>query len=174
MCAAAGTHPEKGSRRDSGGGGGGGRGRHGCQCTRAEQTCKQHWAKHRMECTVACTYAHAATYPCPICLVTSDQLLTYTNYRRPTDGGSLHDWNAAFLTIPSNRIVPTPLHLYLGEAAQKALSPMALHRMVTCCAGVGHMMSSGCAKQMCQADVCVQIINRMGQGGRLSVSDIVC
>jgi len=66
---------------------------------------------------ISCMLAHkgaAASFPCPICLVPKEKLYTCAAYRRPQDGGSLHDWNAAFLTIPSNRIVPTPLHLYLG------------------------------------------------------------
>jgi len=66
---------------------------------------------------ISCILAHKgpkATNPCPICIVEKDKLLTYANYRRPIDGDSLHETNDAFLTIPSNRIVPTPLHLYLG------------------------------------------------------------
>jgi len=66
---------------------------------------------------ISCILAHkghAAIHPCPICIVDKDHLLSAANYRRPIDGNSLHHVHDAFLTIPSNRIVPTPLHLYLG------------------------------------------------------------
>ena len=66
---------------------------------------------------ISCILAHkghSATYPCPICIVDKNDLLSYANYRRPIDGNSLHHVHNAFLTIPSNRIVPTPLHLFLG------------------------------------------------------------
>jgi hypothetical protein len=66
---------------------------------------------------ISCILAHkghAALYPCPICIVDRDRLLSKANYRRPVDGNSLHHVHDAFLTIPSNRIVPTPLHLFLG------------------------------------------------------------
>ena len=51
-------------------------------------------------------------YPCPICIVERSFYLSEESYRRPTDGNSLHI--TPFLTIPPERIVPTPLHLYLG------------------------------------------------------------
>lgn len=57
---------------------------------------------------------HAAFYPCPICIVERSFLLSEESYRLPTDGNSLHRNRSPFLSIPSERIVPTPLHLYLG------------------------------------------------------------
>jgi hypothetical protein len=53
-------------------------------------------------------------YPCPICIVERSFLLSEESYRRPTDGNSLHHNRIPLLNIPSDRIVPTPLHLYLG------------------------------------------------------------
>ena len=51
----------------------------------------------------------SAFYPCPICIMER-------SYRRCTDGNLLHPprMQTPLLTIPSDRIVPTPLHLYLG------------------------------------------------------------
>ncbi len=66
---------------------------------------------------ISCILAHkghAAIYPCPICIIDRDHLLSEANYRRPVDGDSLHHVHDAFLSISSDRIVPTPLHLYLG------------------------------------------------------------
>ena len=57
---------------------------------------------------------HAADYPCPICIVEKEKLFSAAAYRRPVDGNSLHPVHDAFLSIPPERIVPTPLHLYLG------------------------------------------------------------
>jgi hypothetical protein len=59
---------------------------------------------------------HNAFYPCPICIVERRFLLSEESYRRPTDGNSIHSSRShtPLLTIPSDRIVPTPLHLYLG------------------------------------------------------------
>jgi hypothetical protein len=57
---------------------------------------------------------HAANYPCPICIIPKEKLLSSAAYRRPVDGNSLHPVNDAFLSIAPERIVPTPLHLYLG------------------------------------------------------------
>jgi hypothetical protein len=59
---------------------------------------------------------HSSFYPCPICIVERSFLLSEESYRLPTDGNSLHSsrTHTPFLTIPSERIVPTPLHLYLG------------------------------------------------------------
>jgi hypothetical protein len=57
---------------------------------------------------------HAAKYPCPICIIPKEKLLSSAAYRRPVDGNSLHPVHDAFLSISPERIVPTPLHLYLG------------------------------------------------------------
>lgn len=55
-------------------------------------------------------------YPCPICIVERRFYLSEESYRLPSDGNSLHPAGShtPLLTVPSERIVPTPLHLYLG------------------------------------------------------------
>ena len=58
----------------------------------------------------------SSAWPCPICIVERNFYLSEESYRLLTDGNSLHPirTHTPFLTIPSERIVPTPLHLYLG------------------------------------------------------------
>jgi hypothetical protein len=58
--------------------------------------------------------APAATHPCPICIVSHHNYLRAPRYRKPGDGHSLHPEQPALLTVPPERIVPTPLHLFLG------------------------------------------------------------
>jgi hypothetical protein len=58
--------------------------------------------------------APAATHPCPICIVTKKSLLKTARYRTPADKHSRAAGQQPLLTIPPERIVPTPLHLYLG------------------------------------------------------------
>jgi hypothetical protein len=56
----------------------------------------------------------SATHPCPICIVSRHSLLRTARYRTPADRHSLHPQQPALLTIVPERIVPTPLHLFLG------------------------------------------------------------
>jgi hypothetical protein len=56
----------------------------------------------------------SATHPCPICTVSSSNLLRRAQYRKPSDAHSLNDSHTRLLTIDSERIVPTPVHLFLG------------------------------------------------------------
>ena len=56
----------------------------------------------------------SATHPCPICIVSHKSLLSSSRYRTPTDRHSLHPQQRPLLSIPPERIVPTPLHLFLG------------------------------------------------------------
>ena len=91
---------------------------------------------------------HAANYPCPICIVPKEKLLSAAAYRRPVDGNSLHPINDAFLSIPPERIVPTPLHLYLGisnriifEAFKKLVGKEQLERIFST---VKTVHSAGC------------------------------
>jgi hypothetical protein len=59
--------------------------------------------------------APSATHPCPICIISSSNFLRSARYRTPSDRQySLHPDQPALLTIFPERIVPTPLHLYLG------------------------------------------------------------
>ncbi len=56
----------------------------------------------------------SATHPCPICIVSHNDYLRAPRYRKPGDKHSLHPDEPALLTINSDRIIPTPLHLFLG------------------------------------------------------------
>ena len=58
--------------------------------------------------------APAATHPCPICIVKQSSLLKTARYRNANDKHSLDREHSPLLTIPPERIVPTPLHLFLG------------------------------------------------------------
>jgi len=55
-----------------------------------------------------------ATHPCPICIVGKKNFLHSSRYRRADDRFSPNPSAAALLTINPERIVPTPLHLFLG------------------------------------------------------------
>ena len=56
----------------------------------------------------------SATHPCPICIVSKNSFTSSSRYRTPADKHSHHAEQAALLTILPERIVPTPLHLFLG------------------------------------------------------------
>jgi hypothetical protein len=56
----------------------------------------------------------SATQPCPICTVCRNNLLAPSTYRSLTSKESLHPSHPPLVSIESNRIVPTPLHLFLG------------------------------------------------------------
>jgi hypothetical protein len=58
--------------------------------------------------------APAATHPCPICIVGKNNLLGTSRYRTPADKHSRAVGQQALLTVSPERIVPTPLHLFLG------------------------------------------------------------
>jgi hypothetical protein len=58
--------------------------------------------------------APSATHPCPICIVSHKSLLSSSRHRTPADKHSRAVGQQALLTIPPERIVPTPLHLFLG------------------------------------------------------------
>lgn len=55
-----------------------------------------------------------ATHPCPICTIASSNLLGSAQYRKPKDRQSRNRQHAQLLLIDPERIVPTPLHLFLG------------------------------------------------------------
>jgi hypothetical protein len=55
-----------------------------------------------------------AAHPCPVCIVTRTSLLRTARYRTATDRHSRLHSADPLLTIPPERIVPTPLHLFLG------------------------------------------------------------
>jgi len=56
----------------------------------------------------------SATHPCPICIISHNSFTKTSRYRTPADKHSLHPEHSPLLTISSDRIVPTPLHLFLG------------------------------------------------------------
>ena len=56
----------------------------------------------------------SATHPCPICCISSNNLLGSAQYRKPEHSHSRNFNHDRLLTIDSERIVPTPLHLFLG------------------------------------------------------------
>ena len=58
--------------------------------------------------------APSATHPCPICIVSKSNLLSSSRYRTPADRHSHAAGQQALLSIIPERIVPTPLHLFLG------------------------------------------------------------
>lgn len=58
--------------------------------------------------------APSATHPCPICIVSHSNYLRSSRHRTPADRHSLHPDQCPLLAIPPERIVPTPLHLFLG------------------------------------------------------------
>jgi hypothetical protein len=58
--------------------------------------------------------APSATHPCPICIVSHKSLLSTSRYRNTNDKHSIDRTHSPLLSIPPDRIVPTPLHLFLG------------------------------------------------------------
>jgi hypothetical protein len=58
--------------------------------------------------------APSATHPCPICIISHKSFTKTARYRTPADKHSLDHTHSPLLTIPPERIVPTPLHLFLG------------------------------------------------------------
>jgi hypothetical protein len=56
----------------------------------------------------------SATHPCPICIISDKSFTKSSRYRTPADKHSLHPEHSPLLTIIPERIVPTPLHLFLG------------------------------------------------------------
>jgi hypothetical protein len=58
--------------------------------------------------------APSATHPCPICIVSHKNYLHSSRYRNANDRHSLDRTHSPLLTIQPDRIVPTPLHVFLG------------------------------------------------------------
>jgi hypothetical protein len=58
--------------------------------------------------------APSSTHPCPICIISHKNLLGSSRYRTPRDKHSHHPDQPPLLSIDPERIVPTPLHLFLG------------------------------------------------------------
>jgi hypothetical protein len=58
--------------------------------------------------------APSATHPCPICIVSHKNFLSSSRHRTPADRHSIDRTHQPLLSILPERIVPTPLHLFLG------------------------------------------------------------
>lgn len=58
--------------------------------------------------------APGSTHPCPICIVSKKNFLRSSRYRTSSDKHSYAAGQQPLLTINPERIVPAPLHLYLG------------------------------------------------------------
>ena len=56
----------------------------------------------------------SATHPCPICIIHFNSFTKSSRRRQPGDKHSIDRTHRPLLTIPPDRIVPTPLHLFLG------------------------------------------------------------
>jgi hypothetical protein len=56
----------------------------------------------------------SATHPCPICIIHFDSFKKSSRRRQPGDKHSIDRTHRPLLTIDLDRIVPTPLHLFLG------------------------------------------------------------
>jgi hypothetical protein len=58
--------------------------------------------------------APSATHPCPICIISFNSFTKSSRQRQPGDKHSVDRTHSPLLTIDPDRIVPTPLHLFLG------------------------------------------------------------
>jgi hypothetical protein len=56
----------------------------------------------------------SATHPCPICIISFNSFTKSSRYRNANDKHSIDRTHRPLLTISPDRIVPTPLHLFLG------------------------------------------------------------
>ena len=56
----------------------------------------------------------SATHPCPICIISFNRFTKSSRRRQPGDRHSIDRAHRPLLTIDPDRIVPTPLHLFLG------------------------------------------------------------
>jgi hypothetical protein len=92
--------------------------------------------------------APAATHPCPICIVSKGSLLHSARYREAGDKHSRLAGAQPLLTIPAERIVPTPLHLFLGISNRIILDAytelFGEPAVLTAVAAVKTVHSAGC------------------------------
>jgi hypothetical protein len=56
----------------------------------------------------------SATHPCPICIISFNSFTKTARYRKSGDKHSVDSTHCPLLVIKPDRIVPTPLHLFLG------------------------------------------------------------
>jgi hypothetical protein len=92
--------------------------------------------------------APGATHPCPICIVSHKNFLHSSRYRTPADKHSLDRTHQPLLTIPPERIVPTPLHLFLGIGNRIILEAFSelfgQERLQSALSAVTTVHSAGC------------------------------
>ena len=58
--------------------------------------------------------APSSTHPCPICIISHNSFTNTSRYRNANDRHSIDHTHKPLLTINPDRIVPTPLRLFLG------------------------------------------------------------
>ena len=92
--------------------------------------------------------APAATHPCPICIVSKNNLLHSSRHRTAADKHSRAAGQQPLLTIPPERIVPTPLHLFLGISNRIILDAfselLGKERVETALKSITTVHSAGC------------------------------
>ena len=90
----------------------------------------------------------SATHPCPICIVSKNNLLSSSRYRTPADRHSIDRTHSPLLSIPPERIVPTPLHLFLGISNRIILDAfselLGKERVETALKSITTVHSAGC------------------------------
>jgi len=91
----------------------------------------------------------SATHPCPICIVSKNNLLSSSRHRTPADKHSIDRSHQPLLSIPPERIVPTPLHLFLGISNRIILDAfselLGKERVQTALATITTVHSAGCS-----------------------------
>jgi len=93
--------------------------------------------------------APSATHPCPICIVSHKSFLSTSRHRTPADTQSIDRTHQPLLTIPPERIVPTPLHLFLGISNRIILDAfselLGRERVEMALKGISTVHSAGCS-----------------------------
>jgi len=93
--------------------------------------------------------APSATHPCPICIVGKNSLLSISRHRTPADKHSVDRTHQPLLSIPPERIVPTPLHLFLGISNRIILDAfselLGKERVETALKSITTVHSAGCS-----------------------------
>jgi hypothetical protein len=91
----------------------------------------------------------SATHPCPICIVSHKSFLSTSRHRTPADTHSIDRTHQPLLTIPPERIVPTPLHLFLGISNRIILDAfselLGRERVEMALKGISTVHSAGCS-----------------------------
>jgi hypothetical protein len=99
----------------------------------------------------------AATHPCPICIVSHKSFLSTSRHRQPGDKQSVDQRHRQLLTINPERIVPTPLHLFLGIGNRIILDAFS------------ELVGEAVVRQAIQT---IKTIHSAGCGGRSDLYDL--